>query len=499
MNLERFEKLMNGYFDGNLPPSEREELSTLLETDAEARDAFWRLAHTHASLRAWGLEQAGLRQIAGTLAPSGDTPITPEAIPAPPGIVLDGWGASGWGFMQCSRSFSSSSVLACGCGSGTSAAESSPSPPTIVSTANPPLSLRDEKGASVARLESCANCTWIDPAAAPAEGDNLSIGQKLELSSGRAKIVFDCGAEVTLWGPAIFQIKSAKNGFMPLGQLSVRAATPAARGFTVASRSAVAEDLGTEFGMMASPDGHSRISVTSGQVEVQSGSATFQTPPSAGQSIEVEPNSRSITARIESGNDTAAFKFPTIDPPSARDYADASQHHATIRVARGKPHPDSGPVGVLLDGRGQSRSDSPGESFYFDENTSGLILLDLGRAIDVSRVNTYSWHKGDVDNRDRTRAVQKYYLYGARGPQPPSTEGDPVANGWTLIARVNTDEFFGLPHDVARPAQQGVSIAAEQGPIGKYQFLLWDVRPSPADKLPVNDNAFFGEFDVYGE
>ena len=354
----------------------------------------------------------------------------------------------------------------------------------------------------VARLTNCQNCRWIDTASALEDGTLIKVGQTLELSSGQVKIVFDCGAEVTLYGPAIFQIKSAKSGFISLGQLSVRAATPEARGFTVASHSAVAEDLGTEFEMQASPDGHSRIRVTSGTVAVRSGDKGKPNRLTAGQSIEVEPGSAAISARVEPGDNTPAFKFPTIEPPSAKDHADASQHHATIRVLNGKPHPKSGPVEVLLDGRGQSGPDSPRESFFFDENSSGLIIVDLGRAIDVRRINTYSWHTNKINNRDHIRAVQRYYLYGSRGPKPPGTVGDLAANGWTPIVRVNSDEFFGFPHEVARPAQQGVSIAAEHGPLGNYQFLLWDVRPSPSwrsDRSPVEDNAFFGEFDVYEE
>ena len=138
-----------------------------------------------------------------------------------------------------------------------------------------------------------------------------------------------------------------------------------------------------------------------------------------GQSIEVEPGTPSVIARIEPGEGTPAFKFPTIEPPSSHDYADASQGHARIRVLRGRPHFDSGPVEVLLDGKGQSKPDSPRESFFFNQRHSGMILLDLGQKIPVKKVNTYSWHHRLDLPRDHTRATQKYYLYGSSRATPP--------------------------------------------------------------------------------
>jgi hypothetical protein len=220
----------------------------------------------------------------------------------------------------------------------------------------------------------------------------------------------------------------------------------------------------------------------------------------AGEDVLVEPGTPSIITRIEPGDGTAAFKFPTIEPPSDKDYADASQGHASIRVFRGKPHVNSEPLAVLLDGRGQSTADSRAQSFFFSDNTSGMILLNLGRSVNVRKVNTYSWHQDYDRPAIRIRATQNYLLYGSNDPESPSVDHE-IGNGWTLIARVNTDEFFGMPEAEARPAQQGVSISAGQGPIGQYRYLLWDVRPtrSNTETEPCTDNKFYGEFDVYAE
>ena len=210
---------------------------------------------------------------------------------------------------------------------------------------------------------------------------------------------------------------------------------------------------------------------------------------------------------IESGSGTADFKFPTIEPPSGTDYADASRHHATIRIAEGKLAPDSGPVGLLLDGRGQSNADSPHESVFFANNQKGKFLVDLRKAIQVRKINSYSWHTCltvpvETDRYD-TRATQHYNLYGYAGDSPPPTEGDPAAHGWTLISRVNTDSYFSVPPIKNRPTQQAVSITAADGGVGRYRFLLWDVQPTHVIPFPPHaeqeQNTFFGEFDVYGE
>ena len=158
-----------------------------------------------------------------------------------------------------------------------------------------------------------------------------------------------------------------KAAFLTIGRLSVRAATPESHGFTIRSRTAATVDLGTEFSVVASEDGHSRITVAAGAVEVQLANGRARRRLREGEAIEVEPGSPSVIARIEPGDGTPAFRFPTIEPPSSKDYADASQGHAHVRILRGCPSFDSGPVEVLLDGRGQSKADSPGESFFFRE------------------------------------------------------------------------------------------------------------------------------------
>ena len=138
----------------------------------------------------------------------------------------------------------------------------------------------------------------------------------------------------------------------------------------VGMRTLHAVDLGTEFTALAAPDGYSEVSVSKGRVEVSLPAAAGAAQVvHAGEAVLVEPGTPCIVTRIEGGDGTPAFRFPTIESPSDKDYADASQHHATIRLVEGRLSPDSGPVDRLLDGRGQSKSDSPAESVFLHDRT----------------------------------------------------------------------------------------------------------------------------------
>ena len=348
----------------------------------------------------------------------------------------------------------------------------------------------------VAQVSKLRNCQWASSAAPLSEGNLLRHGQTLQLSSGAAEILYENGALITLAGPSNYRLESAAEGVLLIGQLTMRATRPSAEGFAVRTSSARTVDLGTEFVALAGADGHSQIDVTEGSVEVQVGSGVRHRL-NAGESIDVEPGNPSVTAKIESGDNTPAFRFPTISPPSATDYADESQKHATIRVVRGTLARESGGVERLIDGRAQSQADSPHESVFFEKGSKGMILMDLGRPIAIEKINTYSWHLNGGASTDRVRATQKYLLYGSNGATAPMVDGAALDGRWALIGRVNTDEFFAVSHASERPPQQAVSITASQGAIGTYRYLLWDLYPTLNHS--AEDNTFYGEFDVYGK
>ena len=197
-----------------------------------------------------------------------------------------------------------------------------------------------------------------------------------------------------------------------------------------------------------------------------------------------------ILTRIESGDGTENFRFPTISSPSKEDMADQSKGGARITVPQGKlrtlrsstPNPS-----VLIDGRGQTKQDSPRESLFFENGRYGSLLMDLGRAVSIRKINSYSWHQHNRIPEHNDRAQQKFTLFGWPDKELPNLEIPARESGWVRIARVNSEQFFHVKQLDNRPSQQACSIFASKGEIGEYRYLL----------LEVNGPTFFGEIDVY--
>ena len=273
MHLERFERLMDGYLDGGLTAAELQELSTVLEADAEARDAFWRLAQTHSGLREWGLEQAGLRQVAATLGSFEDAPVVP--------VAFHGRGGrKGWTFVSDHIPlFSAVAVLAIaawvavtmhnrGPGSRNTAVERDVTHRIEVPASNVPPRSPDTSGeppGSIARLTHVVACCWKDRELAP--GEPLKSGQSLHLVAGVAELHFDRGVRVILQGPASLQIESADRARLSAGKLTALITSTTARGFQVLTPEATVVDEGTEFGVEVTPSG-SRVHVFQGAVDL---------------------------------------------------------------------------------------------------------------------------------------------------------------------------------------------------------------------------------------
>jgi len=348
-----------------------------------------------------------------------------------------------------------------------------------------------ENKAPVAQFEKLTNCRWINEQDKPNEGDPLHIGQRIELSEGQAQLLFKTGAVLQLQGPSILELRGKNTAFLTLGSAEVLVDSKESQGFTLGTPSSKFVDLGTAFSATVAPDGLSRLEVSLGKVNLVVEDDHDTHLLQKGEAIFVEPGSHKILTRIESGDGTENFRFPTISSPSKEDIADQSKGGARITVPQGKlrtPRSSTPNPSVLIDGRGQTKQDSPRESLFFENGRYGSLLMDLGRAVSIRKINSYSWHQHNRIEDHRVRAHQGYVLYGFAGETPPSAEA--VADrdsGWERIARVNSDQFFQVHQKLDRPAQQACSIFASKGELGKYRYLLWDV------KAPT----FFGEIDVY--
>ena len=189
----------------------------------------------------------------------------------------------------------------------------------------------------------------------------------------------------------------------------------------------------------------------------------------------------------DSEHASAAFKFKTVPAPSATDAATK----ARFAIVDGTRDENGGDLDKLHDGKTPTEADQPAENFFFDAGTAGgRLLVDLGSAVEIAQVNTYSWHPSD-------RGPQVYKLYAADGKadgfnERPKRGTDPASCGWKLIANVDT-----RPKSGETGGQYGVSIADPAGKLGGFQYLLFVIsRTEDADDF---GNTFFSEIDVVGE
>jgi hypothetical protein len=179
------------------------------------------------------------------------------------------------------------------------------------------------------------------------------------------------------------------------------------------------------------------------------------------------------------------FKFKNIASPVKDDAA----ANAKLTLIDGELDAGSAELSALIDGRLPHDEDEPGANVYFRAGSSGgRFRMDFGNAIEVVRVNTYSWHPN-------TRGPQLYKLYAADGTdskfnRDPKRGVDPASCGWKLIALVST-----LSDRGEEGGQYAASVVDASGSLGKYRYLLFDCYVT---ELHDNwGNTFYSEIDVH--
>ena len=181
---------------------------------------------------------------------------------------------------------------------------------------------------------------------------------------------------------------------------------------------------------------------------------------------------------------TSEFKFPRVPSP-ARDDA-ASQ--AKLTLVDGQLDSNGANLTALIDGMLPTSEDEPGANVFFTARSfGGRFRLDLGSAIEIAQVNSYSWHPS-------ARGPQLYKLYASDGSEAglnlsPKRGVDPATCGWKFVATVST-----IPLRGDDGGQYGVSITDQSGSLGKYRYLLFDCWVTEtADDF---GNTFYSEIDV---
>ena len=119
----------------------------------------------------------------------------------------------------------------------------------------------------IAELQSQRDCIWIEQSEPLNTGESLTSGQRLQLSSGSAKLLFNRGAAVVLEGPAEIELISPVSIRLVHGTVAVRVSGPD-KEFVVISPDASIVDLGTSFGVHRGVGGSTEVEVFEGAVEV---------------------------------------------------------------------------------------------------------------------------------------------------------------------------------------------------------------------------------------
>jgi hypothetical protein len=181
---------------------------------------------------------------------------------------------------------------------------------------------------------------------------------------------------------------------------------------------------------------------------------------------------------------SAEFAFRSIPLPAKNDAA----AQADFKAIAGRLDSNGGGLDKLHDGRMPSDEDDPSANCFFRAGSDGgRILIDLHEVIDISQINTYSWHPND-------RGPQVFQLYASQGTEPgfdaqPARGTHPTNWGWTWLADVDTRKHTSEPG-----GQYGVSVFDPGGSMGRYRHVLLDIS-----RTETNDafgHTFYSEIDV---
>lgn len=195
---------------------------------------------------------------------------------------------------------------------------------------------------TVARITGTHNCLWKDADKAVGYGEQLEVGQRLELAEGLAEITFTDGATILLEGPASLIVSGPAAAELASGRLA--AVVPSrASSFRVATQTLDLFDVGTEFGLHALDSGASEIHVFNGLVKADvldaDGRPRERLQLAAAEAARVNPVS------------TTVLEFPADDGKFIRSLSPSAGPHDGLLAYEGFTYP-SGPLNAQNGGFG---------------------------------------------------------------------------------------------------------------------------------------------------
>lgn len=318
---DELEAMLSQWCDGTLTAEAASRLDALLTTDEGARHCYTNYMFLHAELYS---QHATLGMVDGPCSEECLVPnLSDSSRSRPSSLFSFGWLAVAAALVGV-------------------AAVSSWLTHLVVSGSSIPVSVAISgeggeawRGApTVAKITATRNCLWQPMSEGVGYGMRLHAGQRLELAAGLVEITFDDGAAVVLEGPATFEVRDRGRSALLSGRLA--ASVPLrAQGFEVATTRVNVIDVGTEFGVMAEPEGATEIHVFKGLVKAQ-------LLDESGQAVRLVELNTSEAARIQPALSLVA-RIPARDEEFVRTLSIAPGPHDGLYAYEGFNYP-TGPL-----------------------------------------------------------------------------------------------------------------------------------------------------------
>lgn len=293
-----------------------------------------------------------------------------------------------------------------------------------------PSRLEAKAGASIlAVLVHSENAVW--KGSAPARSSTLGA-ERLQLSAGRASLLFTSGVALDFEGPCDLQLVSVDRVICHQGKL--RTNVPhGAEGFCVETPRGAVTDLGTELGISVALDGKTQVAVFEGQAEV-----SLQIPGQEGvrtallnqhESAELLPTSGEI--RTESSGaflDAAKLQLPRLG--LVQNYAQTilaakpSHYWRLDRVQDGAiPNEVVGAPALHTAGSARIEPDESGRAtaLLSGRKTPGTLFLDEPWQKPESSYAVEMWFAAD--------SIDQVALFALTAPEDSSRHIALVENG----------------------------------------------------------------------
>lgn len=195
----------------------------------------------------------------------------------------------------------------------------------------------------VATVTRVDGVRWDSAAVVWPELSRLTVGDVLRFEAGEVSLVFDSGVEVTIRGPADFEVRATDRAFSRLGLITARVGRDGS-GFTIETPVATVVDLGTEFVVGVSPSGSTDVAVFSGLVDLSIGAGQPTVPGprrvTQGEALRIDESGRLdriVSIASDRFPDARAARPPSVDPLilDVRDNRALGHTSKFYRVVRG--------------------------------------------------------------------------------------------------------------------------------------------------------------------